>query len=87
MKIAQELRRKADLFRRMGKSISDRRALQVISEVTGELELTAEDAERRDLISKRAHALWIAEGRLEGRAMEHWLAAERELAESEVKSV
>jgi superfamily I DNA/RNA helicase len=85
MRKANELRRKAELFRKIKKYISDRRALQVISEVTDELELTAEQAERRERIRQRAHALWIAEGRPEGRAAENWIAAERELTESDGK--
>src|SRR4051812_13973036 len=33
----------------------------------------------RDEISRRAQAIWEAEGRPEGRAEEHWSRAEREL--------
>lgn len=35
---------------------------------------------RDDRIRERAHAIWDAEGRPAGRATEHWLQAERELA-------
>lgn len=32
-----------------------------------------------DAIARRAHELWEQEGRPEGRAVEHWLEAERQL--------
>lgn len=32
-----------------------------------------------DDIAKRAFEIWLAEGREDGRALEHWLRAEREL--------
>jgi Protein of unknown function (DUF2934) len=34
--------------------------------------------EMEQVISLRAYALWEAEGRPDGRALNHWLAAERE---------
>jgi hypothetical protein len=35
--------------------------------------------EKRHLIRERAHEIWIERGRPEGRDVEFWLAAEREL--------
>ena len=35
-------------------------------------------------IRERAYEIWSAEGRADGRANEHWLAAEREVLGSEV---
>ena len=35
--------------------------------------------EMEQVISARAYALWEEEGRPDGRALAHWLAAEREL--------
>ena len=35
--------------------------------------------DREDRIRARAHAIWVAEGRPEGREREHWHLAEREL--------
>ena len=31
-------------------------------------------------VRERAYALWLAEGQVEGRHLEHWCAAEREIA-------
>jgi len=39
-------------------------------------------APTHDEIAARARALWLAEGRPEGRATEHWLEAERQLRRS-----
>lgn len=36
-------------------------------------------AERREEVARRAYALWEAEGKPEGRQLEHWLQAEREV--------
>jgi hypothetical protein len=37
--------------------------------------------ETQRVIRERAYALWEAEGRPEGRALEHWRRAEREVLE------
>jgi hypothetical protein len=37
----------------------------------------------QDLIRERAYALWEASGRPEGHEIEHWMQAERELAETD----
>lgn len=34
------------------------------------------DEKRHAATRERAHALWLAEGRPEGRALDHWLQAE-----------
>lgn len=36
--------------------------------------------ERNEEIRERAYSLWEAEGRLDGKAMDYWLRAERDLA-------
>ncbi|GGE09098.1 hypothetical protein GCM10011390_30240 [Aureimonas endophytica] len=36
------------------------------------------------MIRSRAHQLWLHEGQPEGRALEHWLTAQREHAANEV---
>jgi hypothetical protein len=42
--------------------------------------MTAPDVSEK--IRQRAHELWEAEGRPEGRELEFWLLAERELSEA-----
>lgn len=79
MKSADELRRQAGRYRRMRRQIIDPTAVQAISDAVDELELTAEEIERRHQIRERAHALWATHGRPEGRDMEFWLVAEREV--------
>jgi hypothetical protein len=37
------------------------------------------DPELRHRIEQRAYALWEANGRPEGRALDHWLQAEQEI--------
>lgn len=37
------------------------------------------DPELRQRIEERAYALWEADGRPEGRALDHWLQAEQEI--------
>jgi hypothetical protein len=37
--------------------------------------------EIRELIQSRAHEIWEAEGKPEGKHQEHWLAAQREVLE------
>jgi hypothetical protein len=80
MKRAGELRQKAERYRRLKTQISDPRAVQAIGELVGEFEMTAADLEKRHLIRERAHEIWIERGCPEGRDVEHWLMAERELA-------
>ena len=84
MKKAGELRRRAERYRRLRMQINDPTALKAICAVADELEMTAEEIERRHHIRERAHEIWIERGRPEGRDVEFWLAAERELAESKL---
>ena len=44
-----------------------------------ELEMTAEQLERQELIRERAHEIWKEHDCPEGRDVEIWLAAEREV--------
>jgi len=59
--------------------ISDARAVQVICDLVGEYEMTAAELEKRHHTRERAHAIWIEQGRPEGRDVEFWLMAEQEL--------
>ena len=76
---AGELRQRAERYRRLRMQIIDPAALKAISEVADGLDMTAEEMERRRSIRERAHAMWVEHGRPEGRDVEFWLAAEREL--------
>ena len=40
---------------------------------------TNESISRDEEIANRAYAIWESEGRVEGRAWDHWLQAEREM--------
>ena len=42
------------------------------------------DPELRHRIEERAYALWEANGRPEGRALDHWLQAEQEIVNQSV---
>jgi Protein of unknown function (DUF2934) len=42
------------------------------------------DPELRRRIEERAYALWEADGRPEGRALDHWLQAEQEILNQSV---
>ena len=42
------------------------------------------DAELRRRIKECAHALWEADGRPEGRALNYWLQAEREIVNQSI---
>ena len=79
MTTPSELRRKADLFRRIKRFILDSQAVRAIGELVSEFEMTAEQLERRQRIRQRAHEIWVAQGRPQGRDVENWLKAEREL--------
>ena len=46
----------------------------------------ADGEERHERIARRAHDLWVEAGSPEGRAMEFWLQAERELGEAAVET-
>ena len=83
MKKIGELRQRAASYQRLKRQITDDRAVKALSELADETEMTAE-LEKRQLIRERAHQIWIERGRPEGRDVEFWLAAERELAESKL---
>jgi hypothetical protein len=80
MKRAGELRRQAERYRRLNRQISDPAAVQAITDLAGEFEMTAAELEKHHHIRERAHAIWIEQGHPEGRDVEFWLTAERELA-------
>jgi hypothetical protein len=79
MKRVGELLRRAERYRRLKRQISDPAAMKAICELAGEFEMTAKELERRQHIRERAHEIWIERGCPEGRDLEFWLAAEREL--------
>ena len=79
MSSARELRQRAERFLRLRRLIGDPVAEKAIREVASELEMTAEQLERQELIRERAHEIWIEHGCPENRDVEIWLAAEREV--------
>jgi hypothetical protein len=84
MKRAGELRQQAERYRQLRKQISDPAAVQAICDLAGEFEVTAAGPERRHHIRERAHETWVERGRPEGRDVEFWLEAERELGVQDV---
>jgi hypothetical protein len=80
MKKVGELLRRAEGYRRLRRQIADDRAAKALDELVEESELTAAELEKRHQIRERAHAIWIERGRPEGRDVEFWLDAEKELA-------
>jgi hypothetical protein len=84
MKRADELRQLAERYRQLRRQISDPAAVQAICDLAGEFEVTAAGLERRHHIRERAHEIWVERGRREGRDVEFWLKAERELAVQDV---
>jgi hypothetical protein len=80
MKRAGELRQRAERYQRLKQQITDPAAVQAITDLAGEYEMTAAEPERRPHTRERAHAIWIEWGRPQGRDVEFWLAAERELS-------
>jgi Protein of unknown function (DUF2934) len=79
MSSARELRQRAERFLQLRGLIGDPAAEKAIREVASELEMTAEQLERQELIRERAHEIWIEHGCPENRDVEIWLAAEREV--------
>ena len=79
MNNSRDLRQRAARFRRMRRHILDPAAERAAGDLADELERTAEEMERRLRIRERAHALWVSHGRPQGRDVEFWLAAEREV--------
>jgi Protein of unknown function (DUF2934) len=79
MKRAGELRQQAERYRRLKQQISDPAAMQAICDLAGEYEMTAAELEKHQQTCERAHEIWIERGRPDGRDVEFWLAAEREI--------
>jgi Protein of unknown function (DUF2934) len=85
MKTVGELRQQAERYRRLNRQISDPAAVQAICELASEFEMTAAELEKRHFIRDRAHEIWVEQGRPEGRDVEFWLSAERELEGQHVR--
>jgi hypothetical protein len=81
MKKVGELRRRAERYRQLKRQITDDRTIKALGDLADETEMTAAELEKRHLIRERAQEIWTEHGRPEGRDVEFWLAAERELAE------
>ena len=79
MRKASDLRQRAERNRGMTRHINDPRAMQAVCDLANEHEMTAAKLELRCRIRERARQLWLECGRPEGRDIETWLAAEREL--------
>jgi predicted NAD-dependent protein-ADP-ribosyltransferase YbiA (DUF1768 family) len=84
MKRAGELRQQAEHYRQLRKQINDPAAVQAICDLAAEFEVTAAELGRRHHIRERAHEIWAEHGRPEGRDVEFWLKAERELSVQDV---
>ena len=76
---ADELRQRAERYRLLKRDITDPKAVQAISELAAEYELTAEELERQHHIRKRAHELWMARGCPQGSPEVDWHEAVKEL--------
>jgi hypothetical protein len=87
MKRAGELRQQAERYKRLKRQIGDPAALKAISELAEEAEMTAAELEKRHHTRERAREIWIEHGRPEGRDVEFWLAAERELQGEQTRRV
>ncbi len=83
MKGPDDLRREAARYRRLATQILDRRAIQALTDLAAEYEATAAALERSERIRKRAYQMWEEQGCPHGLRVDHWVAAEHELAEDE----
>jgi hypothetical protein len=83
MKTPHELRREAEQFRRLATDIDDRWTMEALRELADDYEGLALVLERQELVRKRAYEMWEQQGRPHGRHADHWVAAERELADAE----
>jgi hypothetical protein len=79
METISQLRQRAERYRLLRRQVTDPAAARAISEVTEELDMTAEALERRHHIRERANDIWMERGQPEGHDVEIWLAAEREV--------
>jgi Protein of unknown function (DUF2934) len=75
------LRTKADKYRMLARSLTDRETVARIMELSKELEDRALALEKptEDEIRRRAHQIWDQNHRPSGRDDEFWFRAEREL--------
>jgi hypothetical protein len=80
MKRAGELRQQAERYKRLKRQIGDAAALKAVTDLEAKYEMTATELEKRHQTRERAHEIWIERGRPEGRDVEFWLQAERELS-------
>jgi hypothetical protein len=80
MNKSRELRQRAVHYRWLMMGVTDARAVQVLRELADESERRAETLETSCRIRERAYRIWIERGCPEGRDLEHWLLAERDLA-------
>ena len=83
MKRAGELRQQAERHRRLKRQVSDPAAVKAMRDLACEFESDRSGVGKTPRISERAHEIWIEQGRPEGRDLEFWLAAERELDANE----
>jgi hypothetical protein len=70
METPSEFRHRAERYRRLQTHVSDPAAVQALSELAGEVDMTAEEMEKRHGIRERAHEIWIERGRPAGRDVE-----------------
>jgi Protein of unknown function (DUF2934) len=78
------LRTKADKYRMLARSLTDRETVARIMELSKELEDRAIALEKptEDEIRRRAHQIWDENDQPPGRDVEFWLRAERELRQA-----
>jgi hypothetical protein len=81
MKKANGLRQRAEGYRRMRTLVSVDRAGKALDDLADESEMTAAELEKRHHTRERAHQIWVERGRPEGREVEFWLDAEKEVAD------
>jgi hypothetical protein len=83
MRSSDDLRERARRYQRLAAQYPDQRTVQALTELAAEYEATAAAMERWELTRVRAHQMWEKQGRTHGRHLEHWYAAQHELAEDE----
>jgi Protein of unknown function (DUF2934) len=83
MKTPHELRREAERFRKLATDLVDRWLIEAFRELAVEYERLAVALDRQQLVRRCAYKIWEQEGRPHGRHADHWVAAERKLADAE----
>src|ERR1700712_4102369 len=85
---ARKLREQAEQYRLIARKITDPRLLDVLAtmsehydEEAAEMERQGARKERESQIRRRANEIWKERGMPAGRDVEHWHAAEQEMAE------